>query len=55
MTEKKFKTIIRVEAIKAAKAVIGRNGGDAMNLLTEAKIYFEWLYNGKDPVIAYPE
>jgi len=41
--------------MRAAKAVIGRNGGHAGNLLAEAKVYFEWLYNGKDPVIEKAE
>ena len=51
MTEKKFKVFIRTVAIQAASLVVTNKDGDAMNLLTEAKTIYNWLYEGKDPVV----
>jgi hypothetical protein len=35
--------------------VVTNKGGDAANLLVEAKVLFNWLYDGKDPVVEKSE
>ncbi len=43
---------LRVEALRAATHVVSNGGGDVVvDLVTEAKIIYDWLYSGKDPIV----
>lgn len=55
MTEKKFKTQVRIEALHAASLLVTNEHAYVGNLLTEAKMLYDWLYDGKDPIIEQVE